>query len=201
MATQDVTPFRWATTLIRCCVPVRDGEMIAGDLLEEFNEEILPARGWARAQWWYLRQVASFLPCRETRLALRVCTIWFVGFCAAAAFSMTRPMFAPAYGVAVFLFAVPSAAFYVARKTDWFGLAFVASMALTLAMVGAMAATVLALYVSHPPMSNFWFPIEIGGVLAFLSALVGKCSLPSFEATFADALRDAPQRTLLQSSC
>jgi hypothetical protein len=178
-----VTPFRWATALLKCCVPVRDAEMIAGDLLEEFREEILPARGWARAQWWYVQQTVSFVPCRDTRLALRVCAMWFVAFCAASAFSATRDMFTPAYGVVVFIFAIPSSAFYLARKTDWFGLAFVASVLLMFAMLGAMIATILSLHLLHPPLNNFWFPIAVGALLAFLSALAGKMSLPVFESS------------------
>lgn len=199
MATQSPTlvsdaPMRWATALLRCCVSVRDGDPIAGDLLEEFREEILPTRGWARAQWWYLRQVASFLPCRETRLALHVCATWFAAFCAVALFSVTRDTFAPAYGVTVFLLAVPFSAFYVARRTDWFGLAMAASVILMFAMllVGAMAVT---------PPGSLWSPIATGSTLASLSALAGKMSLPVYETTIADALRDARLRTLPRSSC
>lgn len=179
--TPSKAPFRWATALLRCCVPVRDADMIVGDLLEEFREEILPARGSTRAQCWYLRQVASFLPCRDTRLALHVCAMWFALFCNAALFSMAHEALAPGYGVVVFLFAVPASAFYLARKTDWFGLAFAASVALMLAMLATMAAMVLSLDLLHPPLRNFWFPVAMGSALAFLGALAGKCSLPVFE--------------------
>jgi hypothetical protein len=205
MATQSVRnvgviPFRWATALLKCCVPVRDAEMIAGDLLEEFREEILPARGWMRAQWWYVQQAVSFVPCRDTRLALRVCAMWFTLFCVTSAFSATRDMFAPAYGVVVFMFAVPASAFYLARKTDWFGLAFSASVLLMFTMLGAMIATILSLHLLHPPLRNFWFPIAVGGALAFLGALAGKMSLPVFEARCGDALRVARLQTLPRSS-
>lgn len=180
-----VVPFRWATALLKCCVPVRDAEMIAGDLLEEFREE-------ARGQWWYLRQVASFVPCRDTRLALRVFAMWFATFCVAVLFGLTREVLTPAYGVAVFLFGVPLSGFYLARKTDWFGLAFATSVVLTLAMVGVCMLAV------RPP-GSFWFPIVLGGVFAFLGALAGKMSLPSYETTVADALRAARLRTLRRS--
>jgi hypothetical protein len=146
---------------------VRDGEMIAGDLLEEFREG-------GRGQWWYLRQVASFVWCRETKLALRVCGMWFAAFCVTSVFAMTREAFAPAYGVAVFMFAVPSAGFYLARKTDWFWLALGASILLMFAMLAISAIVV------RPP-GSFWFPIALGSALASVSALAGKMSLPAFE--------------------
>ncbi len=201
MAAQSLRPIRWATALLQCCVPVRDREMIAGDLLEEFREEILPGRGWMRAQWWYVQQVLSFLWCPDVRLALRVCVMWLAAFFAASLLSLRSDVFTPAYGVSVYLLAVPLSAFYVARKTDWFGLAFAAAMALTLAMLATMIATILSLRLLHPPWSNFWFPVAVGAILAFLSALAGKMSLPAFEPNLADALRAARLRTLPQSSC
>jgi len=39
----------------------RDRETISGDLLEEYREEKLPTLGHARANFWYFRQVISFV--------------------------------------------------------------------------------------------------------------------------------------------
>jgi hypothetical protein len=47
--------------LLRTFVNARDRETIAGDLLEEYREVVLPARGRLRAQMWYLRQAISFI--------------------------------------------------------------------------------------------------------------------------------------------
>ncbi len=46
-------------------LPARDRESISGDLLEEYREEQLPKRGRVRANFWYLRQVVSFMDFRK----------------------------------------------------------------------------------------------------------------------------------------
>ena len=53
-------PPRWADGLLRALLPVADRESVSGDLLEEYRESIVPARGRAAADLWYLRQVAGF---------------------------------------------------------------------------------------------------------------------------------------------
>ena len=55
-------PPRWAERLLeRLLAERRDaGDAIVGDLREEYVESKLPRRGRVRANWWYLRQVASF---------------------------------------------------------------------------------------------------------------------------------------------
>src|SRR5262249_42380145 len=54
-------PPRWAEFLLRLFLKPRDRETVLGDLLEEYREEILPAHGKVRAQWWYLRQALSLV--------------------------------------------------------------------------------------------------------------------------------------------
>jgi hypothetical protein len=54
-------PPRWAEALLRAGLGPRDRESIAGDLAEEYQEAVLPARGRVRADLWYLRQVASVI--------------------------------------------------------------------------------------------------------------------------------------------
>ena len=51
----------WAETLLRALLPLRSRDAIAGDLLEEYRESVLPAVGTFRARIWYVRQVLSFL--------------------------------------------------------------------------------------------------------------------------------------------
>jgi hypothetical protein len=53
------TPPRWAEHLLRLLLKPRDRDTIPGDLLEEYREVVLPARGRFRAQLWYLRQALS----------------------------------------------------------------------------------------------------------------------------------------------
>src|SRR5262245_27194604 len=54
-------PPRWAEWLLRAMLTARDRDTIPGDLLEEYREVILPARGRFRATLWYLRQVLSLV--------------------------------------------------------------------------------------------------------------------------------------------
>src|SRR5215813_4068066 len=55
-----MNPPRWAEKLLLAVLRERDRETIPGDLLEEYQETILPAKGRFRADLWYLRQVLSF---------------------------------------------------------------------------------------------------------------------------------------------
>jgi hypothetical protein len=42
-------------------VPSRGRDGVLGDLLEEYRESVLPQRGKASADWWYVRHAAGFL--------------------------------------------------------------------------------------------------------------------------------------------
>ena len=53
-------PPAWAEWTLRCVVRDEDRESVSGDLLEEFRDAIVPERG-ARANSWYVRQVAGFV--------------------------------------------------------------------------------------------------------------------------------------------
>jgi hypothetical protein len=53
-------PPRWAEAILRLLLKPEDRDSVSGDLLEEYRDSIVPARGSA-ADWWYLRQVGSFL--------------------------------------------------------------------------------------------------------------------------------------------
>jgi hypothetical protein len=57
----DPVPPRWMNRIL--CALVRQGDdgAIEGDLLEEYNEEVLPRAGRFRANVWYFRQVLSFV--------------------------------------------------------------------------------------------------------------------------------------------
>ena len=67
--TANPGPPQWAEELLEQMLADRGGDIIAGDLREEYVESKLSQRGRVRANWWYLRQVASFvrLP-RQRRL-------------------------------------------------------------------------------------------------------------------------------------
>ncbi len=62
MSERDAGPWRWAEALLERLLPESARETIAGDLREECVEGIEPRRGRLRAQFWYVRQVAGFIP-------------------------------------------------------------------------------------------------------------------------------------------
>ena len=52
----------WAASrILTFALPTGDGEAIAGDLFEEFQEHVVPRRGVSLARWWYRWQVARSL--------------------------------------------------------------------------------------------------------------------------------------------
>jgi hypothetical protein len=53
-------PPEWAEALLRVFLSEHDRESVTGDLLEEYRETIVPSLG-ARANRWYVRQVAGFV--------------------------------------------------------------------------------------------------------------------------------------------
>ena len=54
-------PPRWAENLLRLVLRERDRDAISGDLLEEYQDAVLPANGRVRANLWYLNQTLSFV--------------------------------------------------------------------------------------------------------------------------------------------
>src|SRR5262249_56411007 len=59
--TPNTRPPLWMEKILRMVVKARDRDTIAGDLLEEYREVVLPARGRLHAQVWYLKQAISFI--------------------------------------------------------------------------------------------------------------------------------------------
>ncbi len=57
----SATPPGWAETLLRVVLGPGDLDSVSGDLLEEYRESILPARGQRRADLWYVTQVLGFV--------------------------------------------------------------------------------------------------------------------------------------------
>jgi hypothetical protein len=66
------TPPRWAEALLRIVVRRAEFENISGDLLEEYRDTVVPARGVRRADVWYAGEVLGFV--------LRGARIWAVLF-------------------------------------------------------------------------------------------------------------------------
>src|SRR5262245_12760465 len=67
MMAETTKPPEWAETLLRLSLKATDCETVSGDLLEEYRASIVPSRGEAAADAWYVAQVAGFV-WRTTRL-------------------------------------------------------------------------------------------------------------------------------------
>jgi len=95
-------PPRWAERALALILKPRDRQTIAGDLLEEYREAILPARGRPRAQLWYLVQIVSLMSHVQLGVALglgfsTVAVLFNVAF-PLAHLSVPEPPYANAFG-------------------------------------------------------------------------------------------------------
>jgi hypothetical protein len=61
MNATSATPPGWADALLRLFLASGDVDTVSGDLLEEYRDSILPARGRRRADWWYITEVFGFI--------------------------------------------------------------------------------------------------------------------------------------------
>lgn len=68
-----IGPPTWMEALLKSLLPERDREAVAGDLYEVFCDEIAPRMGAARARFWYMRQVLSFVPQRLGPVLQLIC--------------------------------------------------------------------------------------------------------------------------------
>jgi hypothetical protein len=55
-----IRPPDWMVGLLRLLLRPVDQQTVFGDLLEEYRESVVPARGRSGADFWFLRQVAGF---------------------------------------------------------------------------------------------------------------------------------------------
>ena len=53
-------PPRWAESLLRLLLRPEDRDSVSGDLVEEYRQSIVPARGTGWAHAWYVRQVGWY---------------------------------------------------------------------------------------------------------------------------------------------
>jgi hypothetical protein len=61
MMAETTRPPEWAEALLRLSLKATDRENVSGDLLEEYRASIVPIRGKAAADRWYIGQVAGFV--------------------------------------------------------------------------------------------------------------------------------------------
>lgn len=163
-------PPAWMTVWLQTVISARDQEVIAGDLLEEYREVILPASGVVRAWIWYTAQVIGFV--RRAAwfpFLLRNCIAWLVLFLAA------MPAFIPG-AVAIFLVSIPCCGFFIARRSGliWAGTA--AALLLAVAMLVMGSAIILALSLRHGPPANLFTPVIAAELLGTIAAFLGRCT-------------------------
>ena len=113
-------PPAWAESVLRALLEPRSRDTVSGDLLEEYSDAVLPARGDLGAKLWYIRQVASFITVgglihiwfawlKENTMferAARSSWLWFAaGSVALVALlgALVRSNFGPPAGLAVFI--------------------------------------------------------------------------------------------------
>jgi hypothetical protein len=73
-----IEPPKGLERLLRLLLLERDREAVTGDLYEEFCQEVVPRLGAARARFWYMRQVLSFLPQRLGMALKLLCAFTFL---------------------------------------------------------------------------------------------------------------------------
>ena len=59
-SSDSAQPPRWAAALLASLLPSSEAETVLGDLIEEYRDAVLPARGRRQANIWFVRQVAGF---------------------------------------------------------------------------------------------------------------------------------------------
>ena len=59
-SSDSAQPPRWAAALLESLLPSGEAETVVGDLIEEYRDAVLPARGRRQADIWFVRQVAGF---------------------------------------------------------------------------------------------------------------------------------------------
>jgi hypothetical protein len=77
----------WAESLLRLFLRPDIFAGVSGDLVEQYRDSILPARGLVRADRWYLRQVLGFV----LRKTLPWAALFAGAFLARGAFDVLRP--------------------------------------------------------------------------------------------------------------
>jgi hypothetical protein len=70
-------PPPWAAWLLETLVPRRHHDILAGDVLDRYRDQILPAQGRTRANRWFLARVAEWA-WTESRLACLIVVLSFL---------------------------------------------------------------------------------------------------------------------------
>jgi hypothetical protein len=125
MSMNRQTPPRWAEVLLEWLLGERDRETVVGDLMEEYAESVLPRRGRAGANLWYLRQASSLLrrsigeggPMKKTLLPLSMFTFACACWLGVMELMLRHPGYGTRVGVAALIASISMATILV-RTAD-----------------------------------------------------------------------------------
>ena len=148
----QVAPPQWAEWLLRVTLKRADRESVSGDLLEEYRDTVVPARGQSAADVWYLRQAAGFM--------WRATWVWAVLFSGANVIRQAVDLFIPTHEFHVRSFWTTYTAVALLAATSfwsaWRSGSFVAGIVVTIVMtqiaaVLSVTGVTLLLAIWHDP--------------------------------------------------
>ena len=150
---------KWADFVLRLLLSPRDRDAISGDLLEEYREEILPAKGPYVARLWYLRQVMSFVSPLKVGLAMGFAagTLNLVDTAIEPLTDDTAGRMLPLLGVLLFVWLLIG--FRAARRTQRFRDGLIAGVAVgtaTMAVFHLAAIVRVNLFLEHIRYRDDW---------------------------------------------
>jgi hypothetical protein len=164
-------PPEWAEALLWWCLKSTDREDVSGDLLEEYRASIVPSRGEAVADAWYVAQVAGFL--------WRATWLWALMFSALAvartAYDWRVPTTDFATRSAVSSWSGVAVLFFAAMWTAWRSRSFTAG--LLIAMITSQIAAVLSV-AGAAMLLAVWHDAETQRAIAGSGGLAEVFTLP-----------------------
>jgi hypothetical protein len=171
MMAETTRPPEWAQALLRLSLKATDREDVSGDLLEEYRASIVPSRGEAAADAWYVAQVAGFL--------WRATWLWALMFSALfvvrTAYDWRVPTTDFATRSAVSSWSGLAVLFIAAMWTAWRSRSFTAG--LLIAMITSQIAAVMSV-VGAAILLAVWHDAETQSAIAGSGGLAEVFTLP-----------------------
>jgi len=168
---ETARPPEWAEALLWWCLKSTDREDVSGDLLEEYRASIVPSRGEAAADAWYVAQVAGFV--------WRATWLWALMFSALSiartAYDWRVPTTDFATRSAVSTWSGVAVLFIAAMWTAWRSRSFTAG--LLIAMITSQIAAVMSV-VGAAILLAVWHDAETQSAIAGSGGLAEVFMLP-----------------------
>jgi hypothetical protein len=185
----DTNPPRWAELALQVILKRRDRESIAGDLLEEYREEIVPNRGKPRRHVWYLVQVVSLMSAPQQAVLLGlVFGVWVIFFMTAAPvlpifiqrrYVVYKSASGNGFGYAVILLLFVGAGYFAWRRTRELVPTIEAGATAALVSVGGLFSIisfVVGVRIGPYGVELLAIAVVLGGFCGLLGGLIAKIS-------------------------